>query len=277
MLQNLIQLKSPFLEEVTVAKSHNMASKSVIECFKKDDVIFKEGDLADKFYFVYSGAVRVEKAKDSKAKDVDNTVAVVGYLNPGDYFGELALINDNPRLASCVSDEATIVLSILKAHFFDCFVDKPDLLTEFIVRMQGRKVELKILLDHNSARQTFIEHLETEHGMENLDFYEEVSSFEKAFVEMSDEETTDKSTAIVDKYVRESAPASVNLPSKIAGPIIKAVEDQDLQEDTFTKGKTEIYNLMNRDLYQRFKKTKLFDELMKKLHTYDETDQEFSA
>jgi len=48
MLQNLIQLKSPFLEQITLAKSHNMASKSCIEIFKKDDKIFQEGDAAEK-------------------------------------------------------------------------------------------------------------------------------------------------------------------------------------------------------------------------------------
>ena len=53
MLQNLIQLKSPFLESVSIAKAHGMASKSTIEQYKDKDIIFKEGDLAHKFYFVY--------------------------------------------------------------------------------------------------------------------------------------------------------------------------------------------------------------------------------
>lgn len=85
---------------MSLAKSHNMASKSLIEVLKKDDVVFSEGDAADKFYFVYSGSIRVEKSKE--IGENETTTVRVGYLYPGDYFGELALINDNPRLASCV-------------------------------------------------------------------------------------------------------------------------------------------------------------------------------
>ena len=146
MLQNLIQLKSPFLESVSISKAHGMASKSNIEDYKKGDVIFKEGDTAQKFYFVYSGSLDVEKTKVGKFQ-------TVGHLYPGDYFGELALINDNPRLATIPAAEPTIVLCISKDHFHDCFENKPDLLSEFIVRMNGRKVELKILLDHKRSRE----------------------------------------------------------------------------------------------------------------------------
>ena len=225
------------------------------------------------FYFVYSGSIRVEKRKEG-------AVSVVGYLYPGDYFGELALINDNPRLASCVGDSdgtGTIVLSIKKDHFHDCFEDKPDLLSEFIVRMNGRKVDLKSLLNHKKCREAFIGHLNLEHGMENLNFYEDVGKFEKGFVYMSDEESTSTSMMILDKYVREEAPHTVNLPSKQAVAIIDAVESHDLHEDTFSRGKEEIYNLMHRDLYQRFKKSPAFDDLMRKMHSYDEADKDFTA
>lgn len=270
MLQNLIQLKSPFLESVSIAKAHGMASKSNIESYKKGDIIFKEGDTAQKFYFVYSGSLDVEKTKD-------DVFQVVGHLYPGDYFGELALINDNPRLATITAAETTIVLCISKAHFHDCFENKPDLLSEFIVRMNGRKVELRVLLDHKRSREAFVEHLEQEHGSENLKFYELAMHFEKNFVYMSDEEALDKAEQICSNFVAPESQDCVNLPSKIADVIMKAVKMHDLHEDTFSKAMEEIYNLMNRDLYHRFKNSEAFDLLMKRLHTYEDIDADFAA
>ena len=270
MLQNLIQLKSPFLESVSISKAHGMASKSQIESYSKGDIIFKEGDTAQKFYFVYSGSLDVEKTKDG-------TFQVVGHLYPGDYFGELALINDNPRLATITAAESTIVLCISKDHFHDCFENKPDLLSEFIVRMNGRKVELRVLLDHKRSREAFVEHLQQEHGSENLKFYELAKHFEKNFVYMSDEEAIESAEKICTDFVRPEAEDCVNLPSKIAEVILKAVKGHDLHEDTFSKAMEEIYNLMNRDLYQRFKVSKAFDNLMKKLHTYEDIDADFTA
>mmetsp|Transcript_3277 Transcript_3277/g.6674 ORF Transcript_3277/g.6674 Transcript_3277/m.6674 type:complete len:659 (+) Transcript_3277:197-2173(+) len=270
MLQNLIQLKSPFLESVSIAKAHGMASKSNIESYKKGDIIFKEGDTAQKFYFVYSGSLDVEKTKEG-------TFQVVGHLYPGDYFGELALINDNPRLATITAAEPTIVLCISKDHFHDCFENKPDLLSEFIVRMNGRKVELRVLLDHKRSREAFVEHLQHEHGSENLKFYELVKHFEKNFVYMSDDEALSSAEKIVDDFIKPDAEDCVNLPSKIAEVIIEAVKVHDLHDDTFSKAKEEIYNLMNRDLYQRFKNSEAFDNLMKRLHTYEDIDVDFTA
>ena len=248
MLQNLIQLKSPFLGSVSIAKAHGMASKSEIEQYKNNETIFKEGDDAHKFYFVYSGSLKVDKNK----KGVDTTV---GHLYPGDYFGELALINDNPRLASIVATSDCILLAITKENFNNCFEDKPDLLNEFIVRMKGRNVELKTLLDHKKSREAFVTHLKCEHGQENLKFYELAKHFEKNFVYMSDEEALAAAEGIVGHHIDADADECVNLPAKIAHPIVASVKEHDLHEDTFSKAKEEIYNLMNRDLYQRFKKS----------------------
>ncbi|GMH50589.1 hypothetical protein TL16_g00813 [Triparma laevis f. inornata] len=270
MLQNLIQLKSPFLQSVSLAKAHGMASKSIIEVYKGKDIIFKEGDAASKFYFVYSGSLKVDKMKAGK-------IVTVGHLYPGDYFGELALINDNPRLASIEATNDTILLGITKAHFHECFEDKPDLLSEFIVRMNGRKVELKVLLDHKMSREAFVNHLKEEHGQENLRFYELARHFEKNFVYMSDEEAYDSATIIVNNHILAESPECVNLPSKMANAIKDSMANHDLHEDSFSKAQEEIYNLMNRDLYQRFKKSEAFDHLMQLLHTYDDIDIDFTV
>ena len=103
------------LQNVSMTKAHGMASKAAIETFEAETKVFEEGSTANKFYFVYSGSLRVEKTKEKEG------FVEVGHLHPGDYFGELALINDSPRLATVTSQNHVILLSITRDHFHECF------------------------------------------------------------------------------------------------------------------------------------------------------------
>ena len=65
--------------------------------FKEGDVIFKEQDEdSQKMYFIDSGRVRI-------AKKVGDSEATLAILDAGDFFGELALITGNKRVASAVA------------------------------------------------------------------------------------------------------------------------------------------------------------------------------
>ena len=89
--------------------------------FKQGNVIFKEQDKdCKKMYFIDSGRVRIVKT----IGDSETTLAV---LDSGDFFGELALITGNKRVASAVAltdcklhtmDKETFELSILNDKKF---------------------------------------------------------------------------------------------------------------------------------------------------------------
>lgn len=89
--------------------------------FKKGNVIFKEQDKdSNKMYFIDSGRVKIVK----KVGDSEATLTV---LDSGDFFGELALITGNKRVASAVAltdcklhtmDKATFELSLLNDKKF---------------------------------------------------------------------------------------------------------------------------------------------------------------
>lgn len=61
--------------------------------FKKDELIFDEDSKGDSMYILKSGAVKILK----KVKNQENTIAV---LNPGEFFGEMALLDGLPRSAA---------------------------------------------------------------------------------------------------------------------------------------------------------------------------------
>ena len=89
--------------------------------FKKGSVIFKEQDKdSKKMYFIDSGRVKIVK----KVGDSEATLTV---LDSGDFFGELALITGNKRVASAIAltdcklhtmDKETFELSILNDKKF---------------------------------------------------------------------------------------------------------------------------------------------------------------
>eukprot|EP00931_Biecheleriopsis_adriatica_P066276 TRINITY_DN40670_c0_g1_i1.p1 TRINITY_DN40670_c0_g1~~TRINITY_DN40670_c0_g1_i1.p1 ORF type:complete len:427 (-),score=134.64 TRINITY_DN40670_c0_g1_i1:10-1290(-) len=76
-----------------------------IEKVVKDDTVIKQDEEGDKFYIVEEGSLIATIAK-SGAEPVE--VATYG---PGDYFGELAMLKDQPRAASVkvVSDTAKVL------------------------------------------------------------------------------------------------------------------------------------------------------------------------
>ncbi len=64
--------------------------------FKKGNVIYKEQEDGKNMYFIDSGRVKIVK----KIGDSEPTLAI---LDSGDFFGELALITGNKRVASAVA------------------------------------------------------------------------------------------------------------------------------------------------------------------------------
>jgi len=78
--------------------------------FKKDEVVFPEESPGDKMYVVRQGSVKVFK----KIKNNEATLAVV---NPGEFFGEMALLDGGPRSAAAKAIEDVKSLVITTANF----------------------------------------------------------------------------------------------------------------------------------------------------------------
>jgi CRP-like cAMP-binding protein len=72
--------------------------------------VFAEGDPGDSMYFIAKGCVRIEK----QAGAVQKTLTV---LEAGDYFGEMALLDQKPRSASAVATGVARILRLSKSAF----------------------------------------------------------------------------------------------------------------------------------------------------------------
>ncbi|HEY4222424.1 MAG TPA: cyclic nucleotide-binding domain-containing protein [Myxococcota bacterium] len=89
--------------------------------YKPNTTIFKDGDVADRFFFIISGKVRISKHIPGIGEEA------LAILEPGDYFGEMALIDENPRSADAITNTTVVVGSIAKATFEDLLFMNKDL------------------------------------------------------------------------------------------------------------------------------------------------------
>mmetsp|Transcript_1532 Transcript_1532/g.3331 ORF Transcript_1532/g.3331 Transcript_1532/m.3331 type:complete len:409 (-) Transcript_1532:159-1385(-) len=106
-----------FLKNVTLISSLGDYERSQIadalksETYKQSEVIVKQEEPGDKFYIVEEGTLYATK------KNRDGEVKVMDY-KAGDYFGELALLKNQPRAASVVvSSDSAKVLSMSRLSF----------------------------------------------------------------------------------------------------------------------------------------------------------------
>jgi CRP-like cAMP-binding protein len=76
-------LESPYLSKVT-------------RTFQDLEVIFEEGSYGDEMYIVHSGAVQL--VKKSTGREI-----VIATIQPGEFFGEMALVDNAPRSVSAVA------------------------------------------------------------------------------------------------------------------------------------------------------------------------------
>ena len=79
--------------------------------YKSDEVIFNEGAIGDSLYIVKAGSVRVTKIEDG------NEEKVLAILNPGDHFGEIALVDKHPRSATVIANEEAELIQIQAEDF----------------------------------------------------------------------------------------------------------------------------------------------------------------
>jgi CRP/FNR family cyclic AMP-dependent transcriptional regulator len=83
-----------------------------IRTYQKSQVVFAEGSLGKEMYVIYSGKVNLYADMASgKGKLLAN-------IEAGDFFGEMALVDDSPRSATAIADEDNTQLVVLDQNRF---------------------------------------------------------------------------------------------------------------------------------------------------------------
>jgi CRP/FNR family transcriptional regulator, cyclic AMP receptor protein len=108
---DLSQRRAVFLEQrLSPMEIHFLASLSSEERFASGETIFLEGEPGQKMYVVLDGRVMISKSIPGAGEEA------LAFLERGDYFGEMALIDDENRSAAAKAHEPSgaLVLSIAR-------------------------------------------------------------------------------------------------------------------------------------------------------------------
>jgi CRP-like cAMP-binding protein len=108
--QALLQ-RMPLFATMDQAEIALLCSRLREEHYTPGQVIIRQGERGDRFYIIKRGHVEVTM------RDERGVSEVVNQLDRGDYFGELALLRDAPRNATCRATLPTEVLSLSRQDF----------------------------------------------------------------------------------------------------------------------------------------------------------------
>ncbi len=115
-----------------------LATFSSEERFREGSMIFREGEKGDKLFIVLDGRVRISKFIPGVGEEA------LAVLDRGDFFGEMALIDDKPRSADAKAHESdATVLSIDRATLNEILSMDPHASLQFLnllCRMISRRL-----------------------------------------------------------------------------------------------------------------------------------------
>lgn len=98
-----------------------IAGLAVTRRIGRDEMLFLKGDEADGLYGVLSGAVKISTSS-AGGKEM-----ILSVMRPGDAFGEIALLDGQPRTADASGIEPTELFLIRRADFLDLLRSEPAL------------------------------------------------------------------------------------------------------------------------------------------------------
>ena len=117
------------------------------------EVLFREGEAGDTMYVLQSGRVRISK----EGRDGVKTLAILG---PGEFFGEMAILNRKPRTASAEVVEAARVLVIDARTFESMVVSNTEIAVRLIKklarRLDGADALIEILMHRDPKARVIL-------------------------------------------------------------------------------------------------------------------------
>ncbi|MEW5815261.1 MAG: Crp/Fnr family transcriptional regulator [Spirochaetota bacterium] len=110
--------------------------------FQKNDIIFCEYEPGDTFYLIQSGSVDIVKI-------MGNIEKIIDILQPGEIFGEMAILEEAPRSATAIAREKVKALAFNRENFEVLMMGNPQiafkLLKLFTKRIYDQKRRFMIL------------------------------------------------------------------------------------------------------------------------------------
>ncbi len=105
--------------------------KDTIKTYKKGEVVIKEGDIGREMFIIQSGSVDV-------VKEEGENKLILATLERGDFFGEMAILENEPRSASVIAREDTRLVVLNAGNFLIKIRKDPTFAFSVMQKMSSR-------------------------------------------------------------------------------------------------------------------------------------------
>ena len=123
----------PFFAQLTERELELVRSLSTEKHYPKNAVVLTEGEMGDSLFMIRTGKVKVFIG-DQEGKEM-----ILKILGPGDFFGEMSMIDKQPRSASITTLESSVFLVLSHAAFEKCIEQVPRIAT-IVMRTLAQRV-----------------------------------------------------------------------------------------------------------------------------------------
>ena len=159
MLSNLDLIRRvPLFSMLTNDQAQSIADSVVKRRFRRGEIIVEHGKKSNALFILLTGRARV-LTSDSRGREV-----ILAVLQPGDYVGEMSLIDNEPHSATVRAEVQTDMLILGRAEFARCLPENSSLSYAIMrglvqrLRSADRQIESLALLDvYGRVARTLLE------------------------------------------------------------------------------------------------------------------------
>jgi CRP-like cAMP-binding protein len=168
MLSNLDLIRRvPLFSLLTNDQAQAIADSIVKRRFRRGEIIVEHGRKSNALYILLNGRARV-LTSDSRGREV-----ILAVLQPGDYVGEMSLIDNEPHSATVRAEIQTDMLVLGRLEFSKCLPDTSELAYGILrglvsrLRAADRQIESLALLDvYGRVARTLLDMAEDVNGVQ---------------------------------------------------------------------------------------------------------------
>lgn len=158
--------KAPIFSELSLEELEHVGRVARRLEFSRDEIVFAMDETADGLYVIASGRVKV------CLPSVTGREVILATLGPGQFFGEMSLLDHSPRSASVVAQLPTVCLHLHHQDFDRLLDERPaisrKLLKELSLRLRRANSQMESLgtLDVIGRLARFLIGMAREHGQD---------------------------------------------------------------------------------------------------------------
>ena len=124
--------KVPLFSGLSDAAMERVLQATTRKSYDKDTTVVEENELGETMYMIFAGKVKVTNIGP------DGKEVILSVLGPGEFFGEMSLLDREPRSANVVTMEKTEMILLRRKDFLDILENNTELIAKLLSTISSR-------------------------------------------------------------------------------------------------------------------------------------------